>query len=237
MPLRMLGYGSQALTDFVARTGHRNGPVPTLIPLVLYQGPGPWTAPRRLSELHALPGTIDPGPFWIDIELIVHELGEDHRGLLRAAKRMTALARAALTLMKLVATRRSLHPHAKLVATMLDQVRTSDGPRALRPLFVYLVGTRGHDHDLDVIMQSLDKETQVTALTLLEQLEARGFVRGEARGFVRGEAALLLKQLRMRFGVIPTEIVERVRSAEVSMLDRWAERLLSNVELDEIFAG
>ncbi|MEM9457398.1 MAG: DUF4351 domain-containing protein [Myxococcota bacterium] len=69
----------------------------------------------------------------------------------------------------------------------------------------------------------------MTAMTVLEQLEARGFA--------RGEAALLLKQLRLRFGPLGADVVERVRSAEVSSIDRWAERIFSAAELDEVFAS
>lgn len=131
-------------------------------------------------------------------------------------------------MMKLVAAHRNLRPHATLVADLLEQVRTTHGARAIRPLLVYLAGTRGEAGEMDVIMQSLTGRTRMTAMTLLEQLEARGFA--------RGEAALLLKQLRLRFGPLPGELVARVRSAEVSLLDRWAERILSAIDLDEVFA-
>lgn len=135
-------------------------------------------------------------------------------------------------MMKLVAASRTLHPYTTLVADLLDQVHTSHGARAMRPLLVYLVGTKGTTEDMDTIMQSLTAKTRTTTMTLLEQLEARG----EARGFARGGATLLLKQLRVRFGPLPAALVERVRSAEVSSLERWAVRVFHADDLDEIFA-
>jgi hypothetical protein len=50
-----------------------------------------------------------------------------------------------------------------------------------------------------------------------------------------GKAEILLKQLELRFGPIPTEIRTRVGGSIHRLLDRWAERVLTAATLDEVF--
>lgn len=67
----------------------------------------------------------------------------------------------------------------------------------------------------------------------LAQGEARGRIEGEARG----RAALLIKQLSMRFGPLPEAVGERLNSASIEELDAFAERILSASSLEEILGG
>ncbi|MFT3776581.1 MAG: DUF4351 domain-containing protein [Minicystis sp.] len=50
----------------------------------------------------------------------------------------------------------------------------------------------------------------------------------------QGERAMLLRQLRTRFGELPAAVVARVESAEVAMLERWGDRVLSAKTLAEV---
>jgi hypothetical protein len=45
-----------------------------------------------------------------------------------------------------------------------------------------------------------------------------------------------LRQLRARFGEVPASIAERVRTAELVDLDRWAELVVTAATVEEIFA-
>jgi len=58
---------------------------------------------------------------------------------------------------------------------------------------------------------------------------------GRDQGHKEGERALLLlRLLRARFGELPVIAVARVESAEVAVLERWGERLLSAKTLAEV---
>ena len=71
--------------------------------------------------------------------------------------------------------------------------------------------------------------------------EARGRAEGEARGRAEGEArgraTLLLKQLALRFGTLPNETIERVRSASIEDIDDFAERILTANTIEEVLGS
>lgn len=64
---------------------------------------------------------------------------------------------------------------------------------------------------------------------------ARKYVsQGRAEGEARGRAEVVLKQLTLRFGPLPEAAVQRVRSATISELDAYAERLLDAKTLGDV---
>ena len=63
----------------------------------------------------------------------------------------------------------------------------------------------------------------------------QGRVEGEQRGLVEGERTVLERQLRRRFGLLPTQVDERLRGASTAELETWAENVLDAETLDEVF--
>jgi len=57
---------------------------------------------------------------------------------------------------------------------------------------------------------------------------------GRDEGRKEGERAMLLRQLRARFGELPADVVSRVEGAEVGTIERWGERVLSAKSLAEV---
>jgi len=51
-----------------------------------------------------------------------------------------------------------------------------------------------------------------------------------------GEAEVLLRQLRVRFGALPEDVMARLKAADAETLLRWSERILSASTLDAVFA-
>jgi hypothetical protein len=66
----------------------------------------------------------------------------------------------------------------------------------------------------------------------LEQSKQQWLLEGEKRG----EAALLLRQLERRFGILPASARERVLAADTVLIEEWALRLLEATSLDEVLA-
>lgn len=60
--------------------------------------------------------------------------------------------------------------------------------------------------------------------------------KGKAEGLIEGEAGMLLRQLRHRFGDVPSEVENRVHQADSETLLRWGERILEAPTLDAVFA-
>ena len=58
---------------------------------------------------------------------------------------------------------------------------------------------------------------------------------GVRQGRVEGERAVLERQLRHRFGPVPTELAERLRRASADDIETWAESLLDAGTLDDVF--
>lgn len=54
------------------------------------------------------------------------------------------------------------------------------------------------------------------------------------RGERQGRKALLLKQLRLRFGELPAAVVARIETAEVPELDAWAERFVAASRIEDV---
>ena len=55
------------------------------------------------------------------------------------------------------------------------------------------------------------------------------------QGRVEGERALLERQLRRRFGLLPPEVVERLGQAAADDLETWADNVLDAATLDDVF--
>ncbi len=72
-----------------------------------------------------------------------------------------------------------------------------------------------------------------------EQLDDR-LSRGSGEAAVRtasqldGYAAVLLKQLQLKFGSLPEPVIHRVQSAAMDELDTWAERILTATALEDV---
>jgi predicted transposase YdaD len=73
-------------------------------------------------------------------------------------------------------------------------------------------------------------------MTGAERLREEGREQGRAEGRVEGRAAIILKQLALRFAPLSAATIARVRAASPDELDRIAERILSAKTLDELFS-
>jgi Domain of unknown function (DUF4351) len=58
---------------------------------------------------------------------------------------------------------------------------------------------------------------------------------GLQEGLQKGEARILLRQLRLKFGPLNSEIEERVRSADADRLVEWSENLLAAERVEDVF--
>ncbi|MBF0425470.1 MAG: DUF4351 domain-containing protein [Magnetococcales bacterium] len=58
---------------------------------------------------------------------------------------------------------------------------------------------------------------------------------GERQTHLKGEAALLLRQLKQRFGSLPGWVPERIDAADATTLETWGDRILTAQSLQEVF--
>lgn len=59
--------------------------------------------------------------------------------------------------------------------------------------------------------------------------------KGRREGRQEGEAQMLLRLLRLKFGVLPDEVQHRIESAEAEALLALSKRVLTADSIDEVF--
>ncbi len=71
----------------------------------------------------------------------------------------------------------------------------------------------------------------------MQEGEQRGEQRGMQRGIQRGEAAVLMRQLQIKFGPLAEQERQKIESADAKTLLEWSERILTANCVEEIFKG
>jgi hypothetical protein len=249
MALRLWRYSGEAW----AREGGRRGPLPDVIPLVVYAGKRPWTAPRDLAEL--LAPTDDPALAALRprFAYLLEDLTQRSPDTLRVGVLgvLGALALATLRAAQRGGIRGAVHELAPLVAG-LAQVR--DGASTLLVVIRYLLTVLPADeqplvHDVVAALPDPEKEEAVKKVKTIadairEEAEARvrAEERADAEARIRAERASVEaragadalrrirasveKQLRLKFGALSAQATERLAQASLDELDGIAERLL-----------
>jgi predicted transposase YdaD len=249
MPLRLFNYGGRALHDYTEGADAISGYVPTLIPILVYQGPGEWPGPYLLSDLSMLPGEPPP-PILADLRMIVHELRDDS---LPPAE-LTELARTTFRLLRLAALGQLVVANAERIARWLDDVHEAYGYDDHRALLEYIYAAGSDEGMIEAIIEHTREDLKDTVMSIADKLEARGWAKGEAKGRAEGEAkgraegeakgraegeargraTLLLRQLERRFGSLPPLVATSVLAATPEQVEAWALRLLDASTLDEL---
>lgn len=237
MPLRLHNYGGRALHDYTLRGDAIPGYVPTLIPILVFQGPGEWPGPYLLSELSMLPDEPSP-PVHVDLRMIVHSLAE---GSLPSSE-LTTLARTTLRLLRLAALGQLVLENAERIARWLDKVHEAHGYDDYRALMEYVALAGSDEGMIEAIVEHAGEGVKETAMSTADWLEARGWKKGWEEGMscgreeaeIEGRAAMVLLQLEHRFGPLPEHRKVKVLDAAPRRLETWALRLLSASSLAEV---
>ena len=75
------------------------------------------------------------------------------------------------------------------------------------------------------------------AQRLASQGRMEGLEQGLEQGRAEGQATLILMLLEQRFGPIPADVVDRVRSADTAELTAWSKSLLCARDLEGVFGS
>ena len=116
----------------------------------------------------------------------------------------------------------------------LKALRTEDPARSLAlPLLVRLrleIPTdpaQRTDDDQEFLMQTQD---------IVETWRQEAIQEGVKKGVQQGECAVLLRQLRQRFGdAVDAHVEQRIATASIEQIDLWTVRILSAATLAEVF--
>jgi len=238
MALRVLTYTSLLLQDLV-RHGHLTpeGKLPTVLPFVLYNGTRAWTAPVEVADLFAeVPGMesflerFRPRlKYFLIDEGRLRESDVDRPGNVTAA---------------LFRIERSEDPEEvhEAVAELAGELAGPEHEGTRKSVSIWLrkiVFAKGWEKlQLQYPGKLEDLETMLRDAQQRWWNEAKqeGHLAGVRKGKRQGEAAIVLKQLRLKFEALDSTTRSRVRGAEPSQLERWAQRLLTAGSLEEVFS-
>jgi predicted transposase YdaD len=224
MPLRLFNYGGRALHDYTKMDDAIAGYVPTLIPILVYQGPGEWPGPYLLSDLSLLPDEPAP-PIYVDLRMIVHALQDDSI----PPAMLTSLARTTFRLLRLAALGQLVVANATRIARWLDEVHEDYGYGDYRALMEYIASAGRDEAMIEAIVENSRDDVKPSAMSTADWLHERG----RAEGSKQGRAALLLRQLAHRFGPLPNGVEAKVCGADPQRVENWALRLLTATSLTE----
>jgi hypothetical protein len=213
--------------------------VPVILPVVLHHGRDGWTAAVTFEEILDADADLLAvlGDHVPRLRLVIDDLWKqsDEQLYARAATRF-----ARLVLWALKNAREAgwldgeLGPWKALIAEVLAE---RDGTRALTALFRYILKTNPRvprDVLRGLLPGDLGAEVEEAMMSWYEQEMDRGRRDGERTGERRGRRATLLEQLQVRFGELPPAAVARIEGAEVPELKRWAERILTASQLEDV---
>jgi predicted transposase/invertase (TIGR01784 family) len=230
MPVRLMGYVSlfyQTLMASQPAPGWKK--LPLVIPIVVYNGWEPWNVATDLGSLIV---DLDPSAEIYRPQLRYRLVDE----ATYPREDLAALSGPVADLFRIEKSRDWWEVRASV-----QRLRQGIAPAesSLRQAFETWLKK--------VILPrfGLSQEEASATLTLeeLETMLAESIDRwnreireeGRQEGRQEGEAWLLLRQLRLKFGSVPPELEERVRSADTDRLLEWGERVLTAASLQDIF--
>ncbi|MFI1462971.1 Rpn family recombination-promoting nuclease/putative transposase [Nocardia carnea] len=234
MPMRMLRYMLMTWTQHL--DAHPNSKaLPAVIPLVVHSGPRGerWNYPTELGELIDIDDRTraELAEYLPSLKILLDDLSQVDIAAIQA-RDLTPPARLVLILHKITAKNTNLGHDLQRFTADLNDLTTDDLWRVFE--YIFLEGDTGLE-DLQALLNQLGPRAKEVAVTTAERLRAEGRAEGRVEGRAEGEARVLLKLLAAKFGTLPAETVDRVRSADTDELETWTPRVLTATTLNEIF--
>ncbi len=201
--------------------------LPPVLPIVLYNGEEPWTAPLSLAELiQPLTGLDRPGFEYVVLDAS-HYPVEDLRPVETVVSGVFLMEQA-----------ESLSELEDLLDE-LEEILDDKGLEEDIALLVSSVAGKLTRTDEKVPPMRTFQEARNMLLERAErwpkQWKQEGLEEGLEKGRRRGKAELLKTQASHRFGELSRSAVERFDRADVDTLDRWSRQLLDAKHLDDVF--
>lgn len=199
--------------------------LPVVLPVVLYSGVKPWTAPTVTTDLIDQAPSALP-PYLLSMRYLLIDEGEWVRsGKLPEDNLATLLFQLehnrgieqARDLMQTILNCTPGPEYAELRRAFYAWVRYTLLPRALPKVTIPAVG------DLLEIKDMLTEHSR--SWTQQWKME----------GHQEGEAALLQRLLIHKFGPLPEHLQQRVQSATLTQLEAWSLNVLDAQTMDDVF--
>lgn len=237
MPVRILSYTSLLYQDLIKqRALGKDGRLPPVLPIVLYNGEPRWHAPTRLADLvQRCPAGLEgfqPNQAF----LLLDEGAFDPDALSPLHNLVAALFR--------LEHRRSLDEVTEVLALLIDWLGAPEQDGLRRGFVEWLRRRLRHwvpdvvlpeMHDLQEVHDMAQNMAEIWKEQYRQRFLQEGRLEGRQEGRQEGEFGMLSRLLTRRFGVLPEAVVARMRSADSEQLELWGERVLDASSLDDVF--
>ena len=210
-------------------------PLPAIVPVVLYHGGRPWSAPRAFEELVHVPARLgaEVRPYIPSFRYLVDDLSQVTDEALRGRAMMTALAKLAAVSLKHVRSGDDpIRWLAEWVELIHDVLQAPRGLEALERVLRYIV-LADERAEIEALRTFLGREVGPEAEEAMTTIGQKLIEQGE----LEGQRKLLLRQLRRRFGhEVDADAEQRIANAGAEEMERWADRVVSAATLAEVLA-
>ncbi len=221
--------------------------LPAVFTVVVYHGPRPWSGPRELVDLIAVPPSERERfePYQPRCPFLIDDLAAETPESLRR-RRAGVFARVVLFCLKRVRESPDILAELALWGDALRSIaQAPGGVAALTALLSYIMEVR--DVPVGRVRQFLRIEVDPTmespVFTMIDFLKEKfrdegrqeGLEQGRQEGRNEGQAELFLRLLRARFPDALDRFASRVEQAGDAELATWAERLLKARSLEDVF--
>lgn len=225
------------------RRFHRDHPrkrLPPILPFVLHHGTASFTAPRNLRALIDLEGLpTDLVAMQPECTFALDDLASQSEKELQG-RVGSCFAKLALLCLQRVQTGDAAEVAATLRGwgQLMERLRvTRSGQDDLLAVFSYLFEVAGlPDEQLHTILIDITPRSTHKMITAAEHIRRRTRKEVRPKFEAAGQARGLLRQLKIRFGVLPPKLVSRIKRARIETLDRWCDQFVTARVLDEVFA-
>ncbi len=201
--------------------------LPPVLPIVLYNGERPWTAPLALADLiQPVEGLPRPGFEYVVLDAS-HYPAEELRPVTDVV--------SGVFLMEQVDSLSELEVILNEIEGLVDDEELEQDIALLVSSVVGKLALEGEKiprlRSLQEVRDMLEERVARWPKQWLEQ----GRQEGLETGYRKGRVKVLRDQASHRFGELPKWAVERFDRADVDALDRWSFRLLDARRLEDVF--
>lgn len=236
MAVRMMVYTGLLYQDLIKRGEIlKDGRLPPVLPIVLYNGVPRWSAAVEVADLiPAVPGLV--AQFRPQMKYLVIDEGAYSEGHLASLQNLVA------------AVFRIEHPNTpesmrELIGLL--EVWLTDMPELKRMFAVWIRATLMRRSDYTIVLpevQNLKELNMALAERMVEWAEgykAQGVQQGMQQGMQQGRRAeaanMLLVLLRTRFDSVPDDLAARVQAAAADVIEMWFQRAINAPSLSVVF--
>ncbi len=236
MALRMMVYQGLLYQDLI-KSGEvlKDGLLPPILPIVLYNGNQRWTAVTDIFDLiPPVPGLVEQ--FKIRAKHLVIDENAYADSELASLKNLVA----AVFRIERPSSSNAMH---ELLTSLADWLSDRPDLRRMFGLWVRATLIRKPEyaillpqvHDLQELNVMLADKLEEWALEHKAEGKAEGVQEGLEKGIAKGEMLSLQKLLSKRFGPIPSDITAKISAATLDDIERWFDRAIDASQLSDIF--